>query len=347
MSFRDLPEKVNILIARLSYNGYERVEIANWLCQTVLALDGKHPRVGNVAHKIVMGYPTPRVRNQVIALGLKRGFHFAVMIDDDIIPDVHSRDRAVSYGSQSEDTTRAPVMTDPLPIMRDQCNFFPAALDFALEHPGPCVIGAPYCAGPPEERVLVSRFRERQSDDPNAIAGGLQLECFTRDESALRTGIEMVSSLPTGLILIDLRVCDVLSAPWFSYEYQDDTETELASTEDTVFSRNAMFLGVPQYCTWQSFAAHAKTKIVGRPRKLPSSAIPPQVEKAMREQIAREQRAARPADKPNERALQLLSRLYATDDDAAPVLPFTPDEEPHPNGDATHYAHGGATGAPD
>lgn len=319
---RELPEKVSILIARLSYNGLERVEIANWLAQTVLALD-KHPRVGNVFHKPLMGYPTPRVRNQALTLCRMKRIDFLVMIDDDMVPDVHSPNRAVSYGNQSDDPVRAAAMTDPLPVMRDQQNFLPSALDFALEHPGPCVIGAPYCAGPPEERVLVSRFREKEGDNPNGAVGGLMLECFTRDEAATRTGFEMVSALPTGLILIDVRCTDILKPPYFEYEYTNDHHTDLASTEDTVFSRNCMYLGVPQYVAWCSFAGHAKTKIVGRPRKYPITAVPLQVEAAVRERLLDEQKNARPTDKFNPVAAGYL-KLSVEDEQVIPLG----DEEP-------------------
>jgi hypothetical protein len=307
---KDLPEKVTILIARLSYNGYERVEIGNWLVQTAIALH-EHPRVSNCFHKIVTGYPTPRVRNEVLEICRTKRIDFALMIDDDVVPDVHSPTSAVGY--------------DHLPKMGDQINFMPAALDFALEHPGPCVIGAPYCAGPPDERVLVSRFREKASDDPNVHCGGLQLEGFTRDEAAVKTGLEMVSALPTGLMLIDTRTLNVLGAPWFDYEYKDPQQTQLASTEDTVFSRNALYLGIPQYCAWQSWAAHVKTKVVGRPRKYPIFAVPPAVRQAVRDEIEHEMRTARPADRENPAATAFIRKL--DDDDAPAVEPISLDDD--------------------
>lgn len=323
MKHRDLPEKVSIMIARLSYSGFERVEIANWLVQTALALHD-HPRVSNCFHKIVTGYPTPRVRNEVLKICREKRVDFAVMVDEDMVPDVHSPDRACGY--------------DHLPAMRDQQNFFPSALDFALEHPGPCVIGAPYCAGPPEERVLVSRFREKQSDCPNAMVGGLELTCFTRDEAAERTGFEMVSSLPTGLILIDMRTLDILGSPWFAYEYSDHHETKFASTEDTVFSRNALYLGIPQYCAWGSWSAHIKSKVVGRPRKYPMAAVPAQVEQAVREQVAREAKMGRPPSQPNPAAQVVLDRIrILVDDDSPPVLPC--DVCAQLPGDVTPYPH--------
>lgn len=311
-----LPEKVTILIGRLSYNGYERVEIANWLVQTALALDD-HPRVENVLHNIVTGYPTPRVRNQIIATAIKVGAHFCVMVDDDMVPDVHSPGRCVGY--------------DYLPAMPDQQNFFPGALDFMLNHPGPCVVAAPYCAGPPEERVLVSRFREIESHNPNAPTAGIKLESFTRDEAAERTGIEMVSSLPTGLMMIDMRFRERLSPPYFHYEYPNDMQTELASTEDTVFSRNLGYLGIPQYCAFQSWAAHYKGKVVGRPRRYPMGAVPAAVKEAIRNDVIRDMKNARPADASNPAA---VAAMEAMDYDPPPVepLPFIDGFQLNPDG---------------
>ncbi len=311
-STRPLPEKVTILIARLSYNGYERVEIANWLVQTAMALDD-HPRVGNISHNIVTGYPTPRVRNQILITAGKIGADFTVMIDDDMVPDVHAKGRAVGYDHLTQDS--------------DQITFFPSALDFALAHQGPCVIAAPYCAGPPEERVLVSRFREVGSFDPNTpTAGTVNLESFSRDDAAGRTGFEMVSALPTGLMMIDMRAMDSLTEPWFAYEYKDKFESVLASTEDTVFSRNLGYLGIPQYVAWGSWAAHYKGKPVGRPRRYPLLAVPKAVRQAIRDEIEREDRDRRPADVVNERSLSVLAGM---DDDPPPVEPLA--DEPFAN----------------
>jgi hypothetical protein len=251
------------------------------------------------------------------------------------VPDVHSPDSAVGY--------------ENLIKMADQKNFFPAALDFALEHPGPCVIGAPYCAGPPEERVLVSKFRERESDNPSEIVNGLRLECFTREEAAQLTGLGMVSSLPTGLMMIDMRTLELMGPPWFHYEYKDNWETEIASTEDTVFSRNALYLGVPQYCAWQSWAAHIKTKAVGRPRRYPIAAVPKQVEEAWRAAYILELSQRRPPDVVNPKAQRVLEnrKRHEENEDADPIIPlFMPEEmDLSPNGDiAIHQPESGGEG---
>jgi hypothetical protein len=313
MNFPPLPDKVSILIARLSYDGRERMEVANWLVQTALELD-KHPRVEDVFHtNVVNHYPTTRARNAVIKLCLARRIDFAVMIDDDMIPDIHSPQRAAQF--------------DFIRPHRDQTNFFPSALDFALRHPGPCVVAAPYCAGPPNERVLVSRFREKEADHPDGAAGSsLQLECFTRDEAAERTGFEMVSALPTGLVLIDMRAISPvgpLNKPWFTYEFKDAEESDLASTEDTVFSRNLCYLGVPQYVAWGSWAGHVKNRIVSRPRRYPVDGVPKQVEAALRERVAREyEEAAARAAQDNPAALRFLAKINAQEEDDTPLMPL-------------------------
>jgi hypothetical protein len=306
--FEPLPEKVNVLIARLSYSGLERVEVGTWAIQVAGDLDA-HPRVNNVLHITPTGYPTSLVRNNILVTAKKAGAHFVVMIDDDMVPDCHSPQRATHYES--------------VKVMADQKNFLPSALDFALDHNGPCVIGAPYCAAPPHERVLVSRFRERESETPSATIGTAYLESYTREEAAERTGFEMVSALPTGLMLIDMRVLGVLSPPWFTYEYKSELQNELASTEDTVFSRNLMFLDVPQYVAWSSWAGHWKGKVVGRPRSYPRHAIPAPIEKRIRQDLIDEIRNARPGDVRNETALAYLTRTEV--DDTPPVEPLTED----------------------
>ncbi len=310
MTYPDLPPKINLYIARLTYNNFERVEVGSWLVRVSEKLLS-HPRVDTVFQDVLHGYPTPLVRNKALTHAQKCGAHFCVMIDADMSPDVHCADRAVGFVNQ--------------PVMSDQIPFLPSALDFALAHPGPCVVGAPYCAGPPEARVLVSRFREIDPTDPNAPTGGCKLEGFGRDEAAERTGFEMVSALPTGLILIDMRCLSVLAPPWFDYEYGDPQHTQLASTEDTVFSRNLAYMNVPQYVSWSSWAAHIKDAVVGRPRRYPLGAVPHAVQQSYRNQTERDRLNARPADVNNPAAAAVLQRM--AEDDAPPVLPL-PDDEP-------------------
>jgi hypothetical protein len=56
------------------------------------------------------------------------------------------------------------------------------------------------------------------------------------------------------------------------------------------FARDLDVVGVPQYCAWSSWAGHHKSKLVGRPERIPGGSVP----KFLRdraEEIAREKLA--------------------------------------------------------
>mgnify|MGYP006921325213 CR=1 FL=1 len=313
MTFPELPEKVRILIVRFSYDGQERIEIGQWIARLAPIL-AVHPRVEHVFWSCPIGYPITCQRNAALDSAIRNGCHFVLMCDTDMIFDVHAKDGGIDYAH--------------MPKMADQIPFMPAALEYALEHPGPCVIAAPYCAGPPSERVLVHRFVEYEQESPNAPTEGIRLEPFSREEAALKTGYEMVAALPTGLMLIDTRVCHVLKPPYFTYEYNGDAETGLIGTEDVVFSRNLYYLGVPQYCAWSSWSAHVKHRFVGRPRVYPKGAYPMGIQKTWERGILERSKATRPADAINEEAVRILADWKAREKapDADPVLPLTDDE---------------------
>lgn len=126
----------------------------------------------------------------------------------------------------------------------------------------PATIAAPYCGPPPHECVYVFRWASKSSGDAEP---SFRLEMFDRDDAARKTGIEEVAALPTGLILYDMRVFKTLPPPWFKYEWTDQYETHKASTEDVYQTRNASLMGLPQFCTWDCWAGHIKTKTVTKP----------------------------------------------------------------------------------
>jgi hypothetical protein len=127
----------------------------------------------------------------------------------------------------------------------------------------PATIAAPYCGPPPEEGCYVFHWTAGESHTPDVP---YRLEMVPRELAAVAGGIEEVAALPTGLILYDLRVFDVLPPPWFDYEWTDDTHSVKASTEDVYQTRNASMLGLPQYVAWDCWAGHVKTKTVRRPQ---------------------------------------------------------------------------------
>jgi hypothetical protein len=250
-----LPDRVKLLVAVPTYDGRLSSEVMLYVSGLWQKAMDACPRLEGVAVVTESGYPTDRVRNTILAKALNSGFDFVLMIDDDMHPDVG-------------------VGSDP-----EAVPFLPAALNFAVAHDGPCFVGAPYTSAPPRQRVLVMRWAERVPDSPDGL--GLELRSYTREEAATLTGIERVAALPTGMLLIDLRAVKTHPTPWFSYEFEDEAHTKLASTEDIVFTRDADWMGVPQYCAFSSWAGHQKKYTTGRPRIAPVEALPKAVHKAL------------------------------------------------------------------
>lgn len=254
-----LPDKIKLLVNVFTYAKQIGAEAFSWCCGISHpdAL-GNHPRVDKVAVSYTHGYPTDKMRNAVVKEARQHGHDFVLMLDDDQVPDLGIRDCA--------------ERTDMVP-------FLPSAIDFAIAHDGPCLVGAPYCSAPPLQQVLVMKNREYV---PGLLEGmGLKIDKYSRDEAAAMRGIQRCAGLPTGMLLVDLRVLDVLPPPWFSYEYDDPPfNTSLASTEDIVFTRNLDWLGVPSYCHWSSWAGHDKHFTTGVPTEAPVVDIPNSIHRA-------------------------------------------------------------------
>ncbi len=258
MSVPGLPDRVNVAVAPFTYAGVMRAELGVWLAEALWGLR-THERVGLAVAAMQVGYPTDRARNEACKNAKREGFHFLLMLDDDMEPDCEP----------------------------DGVPFLPGALEFALAQPGPCVVAAPYCGASPWQKVLVMRYEER----PNVVAPDFpgNLRSYTREEAAAETGFGRVGALPTGVMLVDLRVMDMLPPPWFAYEYEDPPfNTKLSSSEDTVFSRNADWVGVPQFCAWNSWAAHMKNQRIGKPRPMAPAAVPINVRAALAHAIRKD-----------------------------------------------------------
>lgn len=248
---------LKIMVCRFPYGMQEHSDTVDWLLGALPELEA-HPAVETVYRARIADTPVDMSRNRALKAALDAQVDYVVMLDSDMAPDL--------------------LGDEPGAV-----PFLPSALDFALSLNRPCVVAAPYCSGPPEERVLVMRWTATESDDPGA---NFRLEPFGRDEAATMTGFGEVAALATGLMLIDTRVCAALPTPWFHYEWNDPERTTKASTEDVVFSRNLHLLGVPQFCAWDSWAGHHKTKLVGKPRPVPAGAVPAALRKAAARQKA-------------------------------------------------------------
>lgn len=254
MTIKPLPSKVHVLVVIFTYSKQIGADVYRYSTELPAQMKG-HDCLGELEFAYTVGYPTDRCRNAALKGARDAGFHYILMLDDDQIPDCELAD-------------------DP-----NAKPFLPTALSFAHQFGHICCVGAPYCAGPPMQEVVVMKNRQRV---PGLKSGcGYELSKYTRDEAAVQTGISRVAALPTGCLLIDTRVTDVLSPPWFYYEYADKPfNTVLASTEDVVFSRNLDWIGVPQFCTWDSWAGHAKWFDVLKPQLSPVDEVPNAVHEA-------------------------------------------------------------------
>jgi hypothetical protein len=245
-------KRAKLLITAMTYSRQMGSDVFNYCCNLSKKLVN-NPLVSHFDFTTSYGYPTDLCRNNALKYARDAGYDYLVMIDDDMVPDKF-------LGSD-----------------KDAKPFIESSLNFAMSHDGPCVIAAPYCSAPPFEEVLVMIDREICPNIPDA--GGTRLDKFTRHEAASMRGITQVSALPTGFILIDTRICDIMQPPWFSYEFTDEYNTNLASTEDVVFTRNASWLGIPQYCNWDCWCGHNKLYVTGKPSLTPITKIPEVVKK--------------------------------------------------------------------
>lgn len=242
------PEKVNVLVTVFTYDKTLSAEALVYCTRLYGQMVG-HPRLNQLEISYSFGYPTDRCRNFVVKSAREHGFDYALLLDNDMKFD-------------------AQLGHDP-----GAKPFLPSSLDFALAQPGPVFVGAPYCSAPPSQEVVVMKHREYAPDCPGGM--GKKLDKYTRDEAAVAKGIERVAALPTGCLLVDLRAFDVIAPPWFYYEFTDAPyNTALASTEDVVLTRNADWLGIPQYVNWDAWAHHLKSYEVCKPRLCPVDSVP-------------------------------------------------------------------------
>lgn len=245
------PAKLNVMFSFFPYSGSggvssEHPSIRRWFARTLL--DAKQDeRIGDISDSDFSDTPITMTRNRAVCAAKARGADVLVMVDSDQHPDLYL----------GQDSLAQP--------------FFASSFDFIYQNrlkDRPMVVGAPYCGPPPTELVYVFKWANYQSGHPNA---DMRLEMFTREEVANRCGIEQVAALPTGLIMFDLKVFDVLEPPYFYYEYTDKYEQDKASTEDVTCTRDLSLHSLltrnysPIHCNWNAWAGHWKPKCVGKP----------------------------------------------------------------------------------
>lgn len=242
-----------LLIAQFPGNFQTHPDVSDWLIDVTTAAK-QDPRIGsgNVTLWRASDTPITMCRNRCLVLAEKAGVDYVLMVDADMSPD--------------------------LPFDGHK-PFWESSFNFMLQHDGPCVIAAPYCMAPPEERVNVFQWVSRETNHPNP---DFILTNYPRAEAAIMTGIKPVNAAGTGLILIDMRAVRKMPHPRFYYEYSDKSESHKNSTEDVTFTRDLGYAGVPMYCNWDAWAGHHKSKLVIKPCLVP----PANVARWMKEAVA-------------------------------------------------------------
>lgn len=231
--------KFKVLFAFFPYGNRENPSLRKWFTRTIMACKA-HPNIGEILDKDFDDTPITMSRNAAEKLAREQQCDLLCMVDSDMKPDLYLN----TPGSGAK-------------------PFWDSSLEFVLNHQGPCVVAAPYCGKPPHENTMVCTWRKAQSEHPNV---DMRLALYEREEAAVRAGFEEVGALPTGLILIDMRVFKYIEPPYFEYEYADPPyNTQKATTEDIYFTRNLSLAGVPQYVNWDAWAGHFKEKCVGKP----------------------------------------------------------------------------------
>jgi hypothetical protein len=268
-----------VALAQFPGGGSSRMETNAWVVQTVRAMD-RHSRISEVVSLTYNDTPITMTRNRAVKDARAAGCDYLLMVDNDLSPD------CIPGAAPFWETAWA-FMMERRKAEREQEKYY---LDSAIRaerplHPEsewpecvaqyevdakgsgrsyypPATVAAPYCGPSPEQSCYVFHWASPASGKPEPQ---FRLEMIPRESAAIRSGIEEVAALPTGLILYDMRVFDVLPPPWFRYEWGDVEESIKASTEDVYQTRNASLLGLPQYCAWDCWAAHVKTETVGKP----------------------------------------------------------------------------------
>jgi predicted O-methyltransferase YrrM len=268
--YRFVDTKVKLKIAMFSYGGNSGFPhvisgLIPWMVQLTRALDN-HPMVGpdGWALQIYSDTPITMTRNQAVCDARKGGFDAIVMLDSDNWPDF--------FKDEPGQVTNSVV----------------AFLEFAVPrlHKGlPTVIAAPYCGPPPDphnmrgENIYAFRWERYQHDDPNAP---FALEQYSVAEAAKMAGIHPAGAAATGVMLATLNSFDILDPKdggYFYYEWTDEFQQQKASTEDVTFTRNFSMASQQihgencLFVHWDAWAAHIKSKVVGKPRPIAVESI--------------------------------------------------------------------------
>lgn len=250
------PSRFNVFFAFFSYSGNGgfsscHPSLRTWFAKTLSACKNDE-RIGDIIDEDYSDTPITMTRNQAVWDAQQAKADVLVMIDSDQYPDYE------------------------LDVHKDKLArpFWDSSFDFFYRRKTKgllTVVGAPYCGPPPFNNVYVFRWANWNNYSPD---GNMRIEPYTREEAAIRIGFEEVAALPTGLILFDVDVFDLVEPPYFYYEWTDKYQRQKASTEDVTCTRDiSLHCQIkkgynPVFCNWDAWAGHWKPLCVDKPRLL-------------------------------------------------------------------------------
>ncbi len=257
-------------------SGEIRKECSLWFARTLVEMKQEMWSRGPleaVLDVTITDTPITMSRNRAVKDALSAGCDYILMIDSDMGPDylvgIDPMARPFWKTAWNFLINRRREEEQERDHLLERATTDLAAVDRHIrEQFPPAMIAAPYCGPPPMEQPFIFKWKSQETNCPDA---SFRLQMFEREEAAIRSGIEEVAALPTGLILYDARIFvetrpkDDKDPPWFDYEYKDNEQTEKATTEDVYQTRNASLLGMPCHVAWDCWAKHFKVKGIERP----------------------------------------------------------------------------------
>ena len=266
------------MIARFPGNYSEHPASSGWVMKTIQDITA-YTAIFSSVEEIVphkeIGTPITCLRNRTVGCAIAAQCDYLLMIDSDMDPDVVP-------GAPEFWATAWTFMMNRRKREREWCGI--GGLEFNFEdywyHFAPATIAAPYCGASPAQPVLMLQWSANNGDGhPDKL---MKLGLIDRYDAAARTGIGKVAAMGTGLILYDTRVFFYLPPPWFDYEYTDVYRIERSSTEDVFQTRNADFLGMPQFCAWDCWSGHWKLELISKPNPLTSEIVNDNIREAIK-----------------------------------------------------------------
>jgi Methyltransferase domain len=218
-----------VMIARIARGCTERTEIGTWLCNCLA-----DPSQTLKGLDVIDIEPTPAARNRAVMRARAQGYgpdDILIQVDDDMAP----------HGL-----------------------FYPRAVQFLSERPGPTMFGSPYRGGFPRRAVQALDTTYRR---------------YTEAEAADMRHIQQAGLMGTGLFACTMAafaaVQEAGRLPWFEYLYADPPfNSMIRSSEDMVFCDKLNHSGGTIFCDWESWSGHAKTEVVGKPQPEGSAGEP-------------------------------------------------------------------------